>query len=674
VACGNREAEFRARLNRGIAILSHGNRSEARLWFESLLRDAESVGDETAQSYALLNLGVVAYHDHAYNESLALWERLTELPAPNTLSRLHPLCSLASLRTRLGLVEHAEHAVRFAKRLLNAHTPLEYVAHFHVALADVALARGNTAEAHTQAVRAIEGARRACNQQILVSAQTTLVRVALEEGDLASACATLEQAMEVDADRFHRAELALLFAQFSRAQGSENTLRAAREALERCLESEDFELLRAAHQVLAQVLHGIGELDESRREVARARELRDRVAGSLDAHVRAAYLSMPSVLALSKLDAALLVGADLSVRPLASVSRVDLIGEHVSMQALRNAYRRVARTQATVLISGESGTGKELVAAALHRESARAKGPFVAVNCAALAETLLLSELFGHEKGAFTGAATRKRGRFEVAEGGTLFLDEIGDISAKTQVALLRVLQERNFERVGGTQSVSVDVRVVCATHRDLKAMVERGEFREDLYYRLKQFQLDVPALRSRGADIELLAKHCLAKVSVERNEPAKALTADALELLASYHWPGNVRELENAMQVVALFVDSGVISASDVIAHYPEVVARTNAPNSVRSLPPPPSSFPGSTRLIDDSQRTPEVAYAEILRGVSLSDVKRQIERECIGRALQESNGNITKASILLGMKRPRLSQLVKQYELGISSEEEES
>src|SRR5262249_19432117 len=237
-----------------------------------------------------------------------------------------------------------------------------------------------------------------------------------------------------------------------------------------------------------------------------------------------------------------------------------------AIRGLIAAVKKVARSNATVLVRGESGTGKELVAEALHRASDRAAGPLVTVNCAALVETLLLSELFGHEKGAFTGAFARRRGRFELAEGGTLFLDEIGAISARTQVALLRVLQERTFERVGGTTPLRANVRIVCATHRDLRAMVERGDFREDLYYRLRGITLEVPALRQRMGDLPRLGEHLLARIAVERGEPAKTLSPDALDLLARHRWPGNVRELENALRAASLFAEGGTITAADLV------------------------------------------------------------------------------------------------------------
>jgi sigma-54 specific flagellar transcriptional regulator A len=308
-----------------------------------------------------------------------------------------------------------------------------------------------------------------------------------------------------------------------------------------------------------------------------------------------------------------------------------------------------------------------------------------------------LSELFGHEKGAFTGASARRRGRFEMAEGGTLFLDEIGDISPRTQVALLRVLQERTFERVGGTTPLRANVRVICATHRDLRAMVERGEFREDLYYRLRGITLEVPALRARIGDLPKIAEHLLGRIALERNEQKKRLATDAIELLCRHRWPGNIRELENVLRAVSLFAEGGVITAADIIDNVDDLraVARnverstgplSQAPLRPSLLPPPPSTATSiaaspafetddddvSEMLPEDEANATAVAYAQVRQGaVSLSDMKRQIERDCIARALTETKGNITRAAAILGMKRPRLSQLVKQYGLSVASSE---
>jgi transcriptional regulator with PAS, ATPase and Fis domain len=227
----------------------------------------------------------------------------------------------------------------------------------------------------------------------------------------------------------------------------------------------------------------------------------------------------------------------------------DIVSKSPKMQEIFELIRRVAGLKSTVLILGESGTGKELVARAIHQAGGRQDGPFVHVSCAALAETLLESELFGHEKGSFTGALSRKIGKFELADGGTIFLDEIGDIPPKLQLDLLRVLQERSFFRVGGAEEISVDVRIIAATNRDLPKAVEDGGFREDLYYRLNVVSVNLPPLRERREDIPLLARHFASRLAIELSMPTRGVTEDALKVLMDHDWPGNVRELENAIE-----------------------------------------------------------------------------------------------------------------------------
>ena len=315
-----------------------------------------------------------------------------------------------------------------------------------------------------------------------------------------------------------------------------------------------------------------------------------------------------------------------------------MLGRSPVMRALFRQVDRVASSEVTVLLRGESGAGKELVARAIHDQGPRARGPFVALNCAAVAETLQEAELFGHEKGAFTGATSRRRGRFELAEGGTLFLDEIGDISPKMQAALLRVLQEKRIERVGGTESIDVDVRVIAATHRDLEELVAEGVFREDLYYRLDEVSVRLPPLREREGDVPLLARHLLARIAEERGEPIRRLTPEAVAKLEAHAWPGNVRQLENALKAASLFAASGAIEPGDL------------------TLPAGPSATPSGEP--DD--------YARLRAGeLTMKELKKELERRCIAQALEESAGNVTKAAELIGMTRPRLSQLAKAYGL---------
>jgi Nif-specific regulatory protein len=291
----------------------------------------------------------------------------------------------------------------------------------------------------------------------------------------------------------------------------------------------------------------------------------------------------------------------------------NIIGTSGPTRQMYEQVAQVAQTNTTVLIRGESGTGKELIAHAIHYNSLRAKKPFVKVSCAALPDTLIESELFGYEKGAFTGANARKKGRFELAEGGTIFLDEIGDINQSTQVKLLRVLQEREFERLGGTESVRVNVRVIAATNKDMEKAIAEGSFREDLYYRLNVFTIFVPPLRDRKADMLLLADHFLEKFSREHGKVIKRISTPAIDMLMSYHWPGNVRELENALERAVLVCDAQVIHG-----HH---------------LPPSLQTAEGS---------------ATITR-VSLKDAVEGFERDLIQDALKTTRGNRAKAARLL-------------------------
>jgi Nif-specific regulatory protein len=289
----------------------------------------------------------------------------------------------------------------------------------------------------------------------------------------------------------------------------------------------------------------------------------------------------------------------------------------------------VAGTNTTVLIRGESGTGKELIAHAIHYNSLRAKKPFVKVSCAALPDTLIESELFGHEKGAFTGADARKKGRFELAEGGTLFLDEIGDVNLSTQIKLLRVLQEREFDRLGGTETIKSNVRLLVATNKDLEKAITEGAFREDLYYRLNVFTIFVPPLRDRKADLLLLADHFLEKLSQEHHKIIKRISTPAIDMLMSYHWPGNVRELENVLERAVLVCDGQVIHA-----HH---------------LPP--------------SLQTAE-SSGTVTR-VSLTDAVDAYEKDLIQDALKTTRGNRAKAARLLDTTERVLNYKVRQ--LGI-------
>jgi Nif-specific regulatory protein len=288
---------------------------------------------------------------------------------------------------------------------------------------------------------------------------------------------------------------------------------------------------------------------------------------------------------------------------------------------------QVARSNATVLLRGESGTGKEMIANALHYNSLRSKRPFVKINCAALPDTLIESELFGHEKGAFTGAERAKKGRFELADGGTLFLDEIGDLPVQTQIKLLRVLQEREFERLGGAQPIRTNIRLITATNKNLEDAISKGEFREDLYYRLNVFTIFLPPLRERKSDILLLAEHFLEKYEKEYGKRIRRISTPAIDMLMSYHFPGNVRELENAIERAVLVCDSNVIHGH----HLPPTLQTAEVSGTVTNL--------------------------------TLASAVAAFERDLIQDTLKSTGGNVAGAARALDSTERILGYKIKKY-----------
>lgn len=339
-----------------------------------------------------------------------------------------------------------------------------------------------------------------------------------------------------------------------------------------------------------------------------------------------------------------------------------LVGKGRGIQEVRRLIGQVAETDANVLILGESGTGKEVVARAIHELSARSAGPFVPINCGAIPAELLESELFGHEKGAFTGAIAARRGRFELAQGGTLFLDEIGDMPLPMQVKLLRVLQERQFDRVGGGKAVQADVRVIAATHRDLEAMIRTQAFREDLYYRLNVFPIETPPLRDRADDIPLLLQELLNR-HAEQHKGIIRLTQRAMESLMQYAWPGNVRELSNLIERLLILYPNQIVDVADLPGRY-------------RLLP----CEPRDERLTEMDERDalaavfqsppeldPGIAMPLLMQlpqeGVNLKEMLADLEVELIRQALESQDGVVARAADLLSMRRTTLVEKMKKY-----------
>jgi nitrogen regulation protein NR(I) len=327
--------------------------------------------------------------------------------------------------------------------------------------------------------------------------------------------------------------------------------------------------------------------------------------------------------------------------------RPPFVGESSAMKAVFEVVAKVADSPSTVLITGESGTGKELVSQALHRGSSRRDKPFIKVNCAAIPKDLVESELFGYEKGAFTGAVGSKPGRFELADGGTLFLDEIGEVPLEMQVKLLRALQESEFERVGGIKTIRVDVRLITATNRDLKALISDGKFREDLFYRLNVVPIALPPLRDRKEDISLLVNHFIEKYNRRLSKKVERIEDEALQLLMGYSWPGNIRELENLMERSVLFAEGRVILASSL-------------PDALRERAPAPQVPLAAVGPLGAIAAPSGASMKEIVR-----QAQAELERELITRALEETGDNVTRAAKRLQISRKSLQ--VKMKELGL-------
>jgi len=356
--------------------------------------------------------------------------------------------------------------------------------------------------------------------------------------------------------------------------------------------------------------------------------------------------------------------------------RFRLVGESSAIQQVYQVVEKVADTPSTVLITGESGTGKELVARALHDNSSRSTGPFIKINCAAIPKTLMESELFGYEKGAFTGAVGSKPGRFELAHGGSLFLDEIGEIPVEMQVKLLRVLQESEFERVGGIKTIKVDVRLITATNRDLAAEIASGGFRDDLYYRLNVVPIHLPPLRERREDIPLLVNHFITRFNEKLKKQVVGVESGAIERLVLHHWPGNIRELENVIERTILFCEGSEIRMSDLPGDLggtpPQGLA---SPVAAASEERPSAATSSGALPAVQSPAAPPTSVLQVGEEVgSLKEAVRveteRVERELIQRALDETGGNVTQAARKLQISRKSLQ--TKMKELGLRDKEQ--
>lgn len=692
---------------------------KSREIFEANLELAHSYGWEDEEARALANLGVVALQERDHGQATLLLNQALELSATqSSLPRAYCHVNLATIAQREQRFEKAvEHCLEGMRAARIAQDSTAYGVGAHN-LATIYQDLGLYGRAHdvidhletnpadtianrwNQRVRAYLLLESGENERALElfkslegkdfhtslygpESHLRIAQIHLE----ASRYETCEEVLREFAVDESNGDFELLMALHSmltsdlalRRDGviDMDVLRETAETLVRL--NQPYDALRAAI-VLAKGMIKQGEDSAALKTLQRQLKMVGAVAEKLPDLYRKSYVEKPLHTELLNLIRRLQGDVPQVLRPLetpakASVERLatwspafdGIVGQDPHLYQMFRVIEKVAPSNATVLLFGESGTGKELLAEAIHAKSKRADNPLVKVNCAAFVESLLLSELFGHEKGAYTGATHQKPGRFELADGGTLFLDEIGDISPNTQVALLRVLQEGTFERVGGHETIKTDVRVVCATNKDLEELVRKGEFRLDLYYRLKGVIIESPSLRERRADIPHLVQHFADMFS---DGSAPRFEKPVLEFLSRYSWPGNIRELQNFVKSVMLFAESDVVSIStledfkdffqggefiDAIEFEISETEGTNDPNVV-VLP--------KTGEPSDGDLESKLVEKVVREGLSLADLKHRLEIESIKRALMEAEGNVTRAAEILQMKRPRLSQIINGTE----------
>ncbi len=724
------DREARALINLALTQIREGDLASSEERLDSAIQRARSAGDLVGLAFGYLNLGTVLHQQgqlgraiECYRECKSLFRRLG-----NRTQLARTLSNFGNLYLLCGDIERGKAHVREAIRLAQQSGVDRVEAISQMVLGAIELEEGERTDGERRIRQALHQLRNDRSERSL-EALLELADASIRYDDLEPARSLLDEvqaALPPEGAETARSRWELVRGQLDLAEGletAEEHFRRARdgfEALGRQLMVRDAELGLARAKIRS------GQRSAARQHLVAAEHIQEAIARNLTEDVRRSFDAARPQRALAQIVAELdgraseraveVASSEAPPPPAEAATRKpewkrrygSIIGNSPRILKVFHILDRVAESDGTVLIYGESGTGKELVAEGIHRNSPRAKGPFVKLNCAALVETLLLSELFGHERGSFTGAHQRKIGRFEMAAGGTLFLDEIGDISPKTQVALLRVLQEREFERVGGGKPIKVDARIIFATNRNLPQMVRDGAFREDLYYRIRGIQVDLPPLRERPEDIAPLAQHFLAQYGAESGTVEKRLSPGAVELLGSYQWPGNIRELENIVRSVALFAEGHTITERD-FDEYSELFQDGLKPvtEGIRSVAgddpsasatPPVSagpsheptedirregagfadgshrhegqvgdfmvnggSIPGEESLSGSTQAVESEVLSQIFNlGVPLPELKKMIQLQAITRALRMTGGNITKAAEVLGMRRPRLSQII--------------
>jgi DNA-binding NtrC family response regulator len=651
--------------NLGLVSLRRGRYGEACRRIQDGLALIEAQGAYFRATVCRHNLAIAHEYQQSFSFAIPLFEQCIEdfERLGKRANLAGALNSLGDLYLTLGDSWRARKLLDYSLEVSRANG-LDYMETYNeLKLARLEWVDGHLESAGTLAQRAMKRFKKLGHAEELADAQLILARVLAAQGD-SDAASTLLEGMSADGspENYARGQIlrARLLADDKPAVASRMAEQAARSLA--ALGQRDG-VAQARFEAAASAKLA-GRQDEAERCIEMALEALNEFRSRVPSSLAEGFAALPWVRQFEEwtqepadnlaTEAATepetaeiipLTGRKPRARRAAKKTETfhGFIGESPQMLHVYEIIRRLGDAQAPILITGESGTGKELVASAIRAESLRRNKPFVRVNAAAFVETLLESELFGHEKGAFTGAASRKLGAFEQADGGTLFLDEIGDISAKTQVSLLRVMQEREIRRVGGRHPIKVDVRILCATNRNLEAMVEDGSFRLDLYYRIKGLNVDLPPLRERAGDLRLLCDFILDDLG-KKHGRFLSLASDGVKVLEGYRWPGNVRELENVLRSVYFFAQSEKITADELITYTLLKDARRQ----------------DRYRLTDDGDDASPIG-----QGFNLADAKRTLEIKCIKRALVQTNGNITKAASLLGMKRPRLSQKIKEFGL---------
>lgn len=642
----------RAEINLGICLLRSGQPEDAERQLETGIAVARRAGALALSAFGWQALGAIRHRRadlsqalRAYRASRAAFRQLGQRTQYARATH-----NMALVYSDCGDRERAQALNQEARRIAMRTQSDRLLA--AIGCLDAYLgASGDRIEASSEALSRASDAAAARAGDQAIETRLLLAELCLEAGRSEPAAAALDAArvhLDTHSDPRLHAWATLLGAQLRTAADPEAALRELRPSRTALEHQGALPLLQKAHRAEAACYRALGQVGAAADAEAEANKVAERIADRMPARLAKRYRQ-----------------AQTRRAPVAPQSwRGDyraIVGDDPKLHQVFRQLDRLAPSDATVLIAGESGTGKELIAEALHQNSPRADGPFVRVHCAALVDSLLMSELFGHERGAFTGAHQQKIGRFERAAGGTLFLDEIGDISPATQIALLRVLQERSFERVGGGTPVQVDVRVVVATHRDLPSMVAQGQFREDLYYRLAGLCLHVPALRERSSDVPELVRHFAAAYAKELNQAPRPFTEAALEALSAHPWPGNIRELENVVRSAILFSDGPAIEASALKLSRPaQAPADPILPSPAPAIAAAPVEAEAAPAAPDPAAIESALVEQVLRHGIPLPELKRRVQRQAIERALTLTGGNITQAARRLGMRRPRLSQIV--------------